>query len=107
MIYTDKQGNKLVIQEENSLIFLTPKNGSTLIYNIKDIIKCTEKEIAELVITPENPLEAYHHFKSCPHCKKEFKCNILGYNYVEAVGETEHCPYCGGKLKWREKNESN
>lgn len=66
-------------------------------YKIKTHIKVKPK----LVITPDNPLEAYHHFKSCPHCKKEFKCNILGYNYVEAIGETKYCPYCGGALKWR------
>lgn len=104
MLYMDKQGNKLVVQEENNLILLTPKNGSTLMYNIKDIIKCTEKENAKLVITPELPLDAYYYRgKSCPHCKKEFKCHILGYSYVQAVGETKYCPYCGGRLKWRKK----
>ena len=100
MLQTDKQGNKIVLQD-NGLILLTPKNGSTLSFNIKELIKLTSKANAKQVATPDNPLDAYYHGKSCPHCKKEFKCYILGYSYVQAVGETKFCPYCGGELKWK------
>ena len=99
MLQTDKQGNKIVLQD-NGLILLTPKNGSTLVYNIRELIKFTGKASAKRVVTPENPLEAFYHNKSCPHCRKEFSCKIPGYTYAQAVGETKFCPYCGGALLW-------
>lgn len=101
MVQTDKKGNKITLEEGSNYVVITPKNGSTNFVTIEKIIEHLVKEEPEIVIVPENPLDAYYHHKSCPHCKKEFKCSILGYSYVQAVGEPNYCPYCGKRLKWR------
>lgn len=54
------------------------------------------------MIRPKDPMTAYYHGESCPHCKKEFHVSIPGYKYRQAVGETDFCPYCGGALDWSE-----
>lgn len=38
MSYTDKKGNRIIIQE-NGLIMVTPKGESTKIYTLEEIIK--------------------------------------------------------------------
>ena len=43
MSYTDKKGNRINVQEENGLILITPKNKSTEIYTLEEIIKMIEK----------------------------------------------------------------
>ena len=101
MVQTDKKGNKITLQEDSNYVAITPTNGSTNFVTIAKIIEHLAKEEPEIVIVPENPLEAYYHGECCPHCKKEFKCSILGYSYVQAVGEPNYCPYCGQRLKRR------
>ena len=39
MVYRDKEGNKIAIQEENGLILITPENESTRIYTLKELIE--------------------------------------------------------------------
>jgi len=42
MTYTDKKGNKIIIQE-NGLILITPKKESTHIYTLEEIIDSIKK----------------------------------------------------------------
>lgn len=61
-----------------------------------------KNKMKKKVIRPKDPMTAYYHGESCPHCKKEFHVSIPGYKYRQAVGETDFCPYCGGALDWSE-----